>query len=134
MENREIKFRGLSINTKQMIYSMTIAKGTIKRKLGNIYFEVEPNIWIGVDPKTVSQFTGLKDRNSNEIYGGDILECDTVKGRNKMTVQYASYTCYEGYRIYGLNKRFNVPLTRSRVHNFKGEVIGNIYQNPELLQ
>ncbi len=71
---REIKFKAISINDKQWVQSMTIAKGTIKRKSRDYFFEVSPNVWKGVIAETICQSTGLKDIEGNDYFDGDIPE------------------------------------------------------------
>ena len=50
---RMIKFRAKRVNGGEWVKSMTISYGTIKRKMYNVFFEVEPNKWVGVIPETV---------------------------------------------------------------------------------
>jgi hypothetical protein len=73
---RTIKFKAIAINTKKWIESMTIAKGTIKRKSGSYYFETEENVWKGVIPETICEFIGVIDKTGKEIYEGDICKRD----------------------------------------------------------
>ncbi len=77
----------------------------------------------------VMQFTGLKDKNGKEIYEGDILQKKDVR----FIVGYGDNDENRGWG-------FNLNSIRSRkgyhlsTDVSKMEVIGNIYENPELLQ
>lgn len=62
---RMIKFRAKRVNGGEWVKSMTISYGTIKRKMYNVFFEVEPNKWVGVIPETVCQFSEITDKNGN---------------------------------------------------------------------
>ena len=76
---------------------------------------------------TLGQYTGLTDRNGKKIFEGDIVRCN-----NEIFV--IGY--YESFAAYTLKSPCNMrqapPITSITTRNF--EVIGNIYDNPELLE
>lgn len=74
-----------------------------------------------VAPETVGQFTGLKDRHGKEIYEGDILSDD---------LDIDAVCFWDG--SFCLNKP-NEYIELSTLPMVEYEIIGNIYENPELL-
>jgi uncharacterized phage protein (TIGR01671 family) len=73
---------------------------------------------------TVLQYTGLKDRNGREIYEGDIWKRDSYAGEVVW-----NFSAWEFKRV-GSGSSFSYPYFHSNSNT--GEVIGNIYENPEL--
>ena len=92
--------------------------------------------WISVDPETVRQYTGLIDKNGNMIFEGDIVKTHSgLLGK----IVFGTFFDYEfecdiqGYFWIGKDDEgcaYNLALSE-----FWGghEVVGNIYDNPELM-
>lgn len=125
--NRKIKFRAKTINEGEWIYGMTISHGTIARKRDNLYMEVSEGKWKGVDPETLGQFTGMLDRNGKEIYEGDIVMQRSYSGVKPMVVRFE-----QGAFIVGWHGGSSTQ-TRPMLIQKRCEVIGNVIDNPDLL-
>ena len=77
-----------------------------------------------VDPETVGQYTGLTDKNSVKIFEGDIVQAFTRYGTKHIyPIKYRNGTYWFG------NWNWIEFLDRFQFR----EVIGNIYDNPELI-
>ncbi len=86
------------------------------------------------DEYYVMQYTGLKDKNGREIYEGDVVSYDILEGCGDRK----AYTSVVEYGEYGFRPfTFNTVVEMDDWYNYElrnFEVIGNIYENPELLK
>ena len=120
---RDIKFRGKDILHKSWQYG-SLAKDEPKKAYYII--DNEYGRGIDVDENTIGQYTGLKDRNQVEIYEGDIVrKFNGIIG--KVIYEHSEFI---------IDVTNNKKLDYGRldlIENFV-EVIGNIYDNPDLLE
>ncbi len=118
---REIKFRIFDAMTKILHYN-------VSGKSLDIYsFSLNRNPNLG----SVSQYTGLKDKNEKEIYEEDVLKYERLYDDGK-TEGLKTFTAVVSW----CKGCFYLVESKSVVHRLGShdvEVIGNIYENPELL-
>ena len=146
---REIKFRGKEIDTGKWVYGGLFKEPAppqcFEKTLEDKYWIVYPNprympdwnlpyemVRTDIEKETIGQYTGLKDKNGKEIYEGDIVSFN-LKSDSEGQPNIAGYieyqTTFSGYRIMSFKGSFALD------YNIKDiEVIGNIYDNPELLE
>lgn len=105
---------------------------------------------VHIDSETLCQYTGLKDKNGNRIWENDIVSCEhekypednalevyplfpePIKYKRNYAVEFINTGSSYGYRL--RNKSIHFMLTGNVIQNHKIEVIGNIFDNPELLK
>lgn len=128
---RDIKFRGKRTDNGEWVYGVPTKDGRGEMVMVENIFECEEYNCRGanclyVDENTVGQYTGLKDKNVTKIFEGDI-----VKGfwRGKICIYQIDY--YNG--LTSFIGRASMKITTFGYDSEKIEVIGNIYDNPELL-
>ena len=121
--NREIKFRGKSLNTNCWVYG-DLRQDKIR---GKAYIEYE------VDPDTVGQYTGLKDKNGKEIFEGDIV---TTNKDDFFAIEYREEEAAFKMIDYGTAPlAFDIhELTKKEINEQRIKVVGNIQDNPETLK
>lgn len=84
-----------------------------------------------VDPETVGQYTGLTDKNENKIFEGDIIVVYINGYKTICQVAWASNVAQ--FQLWQTNTIPHTP-TALNLGNYDCEVIGNIHDNPELLE
>ena len=139
---RKIKFKAKDQYNGDWIYGYPLQDSDIRDRW---YIMHNYSDGIIIDAKTISQFTGLTDKNGKEIYEGDIL---LSQGQNKKFIQVVEFhntdkTCGRGW--VGINhvqiELINGEEIKNKISDrfsyfsfpCSCEIIGNIHDNPELL-
>lgn len=131
---REIKFRGKTgtVEGKKWVYGYLYKIKSFFSEAYQYFIKNEHLQETIIDEETIGQFTGLKDKNGKEIYEGDIVSFNLKSDSEGQPyiIGYIEYqTTFSGYRIMSFEGSFALD------YNIKDiEVIGNIYDNPELLE
>ena len=150
--NREILFRGKAVCDDEWIEGSLVIN---KVDTPSRYYEVyritdntygfsdeegyEPDFMCGideeVDPSTVGQYTGLKDKNGKRIFDGDICRFREWSKGDMCWIGRVHWEHQQFVISGGRNKECDTPfeLRMSRFVSKDIEVIGNIHDNPELL-
>ena len=131
---REVKFRGTNGDgtwyigdfiTDHREYNRTCDKAYILPHWDKL------NCPISVDPKSIGQYTGLKDKHGSEIYEGDILTDFGDEGPLyvEFSSEHAGFVFVDKY-----DRNGPASYTPKEISYEYFVVIDNIYENPELLE
>jgi len=130
----EIKFRAWDKDKKEMYFNF------------QIWSDGKGETFTGKNWELM-QYTGLKDKNRKEIYEGDIVKINTLYSSPRLKKWDENYVIkadvryVEGCKFEAIS--FTLKGCIRKINNFDGwglydsynfEVIGNIYENPELIK
>lgn len=132
---REIKFRGQRVDTNEWVYgSLLISEPEGKLEPLHYFICAIDKGMYRVKSDTIGQYTGLKDKEGTEIYEGDIIKARDVKvdGQDRL------YICEVVWMPSGWHAmRYKDKMGKEHylsINILETEIIGNIYENPELLE
>lgn len=142
------KFRGKSTadeNNGEWVYGNLIVDGRQASIVNGIIESTEQYIsigaWCPVDAETVGQSTGLKDKNGTEIFEGDLLYWN---GGMPHIVKFGQWIYEEdfGYKIKNIGFYLDSSYDNTEwfqamdyeISSIEFEIIGNIYENPKLME
>ena len=138
---REIEFRGKDIKTKEWHYGSLVSKYDVEACLYCQYHILEKSeysrscdwdsaladvYFYEVDEDTLGQFTGLYDKNGTKIFEGDVVNMLNITDY-PMQIKWSKK--WARFIFYNL-----VNKTEMNLFTEQCEVIGNIYDNPELVK
>ena len=130
--NREILFRGKRADTKEWIY------GDVQQNVDAVKIrEQEQSIQriaksFVVIPETVGQYTGLFDKNGRKIFEGDIIEAHFDELFPDLATTLV--VVWSDYGWFGRDMEGNVDSLEQKWVSDFFEIIGNIHDNPDLLE
>ena len=127
---REILFRGKRADSGEWVYGVPIKKALVGSRDG-YYPKMIPECdgihqtvySVDINEESIGEYAGLCDKNGTRIFEGDIVKVENALVRGIFAVEYGISACFivsHGERRYFLG-------------GCNSEVIGNIYDNPELL-
>ncbi len=126
--SRAIKFRAWVKNDNEMVYPRSFEIVKVYDNSNEYVYKFDYNTYIKAE--FIMQYTGLKDKNGVEIYEGD-----------KVIAAKDGYKTVIGYIIwddmgadYNIEDNLNIVLCGFGVEEMEYEVIGNIYENPDLIK
>lgn len=143
--NRELKFRAFDKLTNKMVVTgfhifgevtmFGVLSTHIFENLGNKEYGSALEMELArQDDIVIMQYTGLKDKNGKEIYEGDIIRSDTSGHYWKVCFGYSfNFTGWYGQSV-GNGEKTPINTDFQSDINSAIALVGNIHENPEILQ
>lgn len=122
---REILFRGKLKKSNKFIYGLPTCDFSYIFNSS----QVDSCDNYEVIPETIGQFTGLLDKNGTKIFEGDIINLSSKYGK----IGISNAKVYYEEASFKINKSIGCYSNFLYGWNLDYEVIGNVYDNPELI-
>ena len=129
---REILFRGKRVDNGEWAYGSLITETNPFDKdmvMTHIYDNGFNEIL--VDPRTIGQYTGLKDKNGTRIFEGDVCKAYICKAADTVEKEVVGVICFE-------DGTFEFKCEHENIYLYPLvdvlEVIGNVFDNPDFLE
>lgn len=147
---REILFRGKDADYGEWVYGYYAHLKNMHDVKADIIYTGYADMYMGsilpeyyeVNPETVGQYTGLKDKNGTRVFEGDILHVEQCgeTGSRISPVYFGEYidadSVFDNYCCIGFYVKTSdgcCTIGALLSEEFECEVIGNIHDNPELM-
>lgn len=129
---RELKFRIWDKQNKIFIYERDASHKRLAISLVGLVYHGGYDDVLPENDYVVQQYTGLKDRNGKDIYEGDIVSSICLNdGPQICIVGFDTFGIfYTKIKFYPCEEWDNVAM----LCQTRNEIIGNIFENPELLK
>lgn len=138
---REILFRGKDLKNNEWTEGYYCRYGWTGKEKDYIIPDYASVLWgVEVDSNTIGQYTGLTDKNDVKIFEGDIVKGTAYSGKFVGVIVWIDEIGGFGVRYRKRqeataweNSSILKCASKGRTDEFTAEVIGNIYDNPELI-
>lgn len=151
---REIKFRGKSTTSGKWVHGMLTTLKNLETEMQNMIIIKNEGVfnegsaspffmeWDYIHKDTVGQFTGLKDKSGKEIYEGDLIKAPSGRIYAVIFSTWKHEEKREFPKVIDLYEHTGWCISLDGVNPCElldsevcqGSVIGNVYDNPELLK
>lgn len=133
-------YRGKRIDNGEWVYGnivLTEYKAYILPDIADFTYgdngnRIRIGCFVEVIPETVGQWTGMNDKNCIKIFEGDIIECDFYNAMVK--IEHRKHLIIFENGAFAIQWRIGNDKYSNYLHETWGRrIIGNFYDNPELL-
>ncbi|PHA98686.1 hypothetical protein COE79_20565 [Bacillus toyonensis] len=125
---REIKYKAYVKELNLVLPVLSIQFDFKKVEVPATYSKHIDTEYFNFEQVELMQYTGLKDKNGNEIYDGDIVKISGHPFQGSIDI--------DGNYVVGYNELMELSCGGWYLHRMRhwAEVVGNKFENPELLQ